>query len=195
MSDPYAEAEGGRHFAPVWLVGLGIVIVLVGGWYLVKGRDFAVAEGEGGTADPAVVGRTLYAANCAACHQREGTGVSGAIPPLAHSEWVLGDAGRLPCILLGGLQGRVMVRGAAYDGVMPSFWRLNDEQIAAILTYLRTVPWGHTATVVSPSQVAAARAHMQNRTMPWTEAELLALPPEPPPTTRPATNPSTRPAD
>jgi hypothetical protein len=60
-------------------------------------------------------------------------------------------------------------------------WRdtLNDQQIAAIITFVRTQKeWGHTATPVTPEEVAAIRKKTKDRSTlgPWTAAELLALP-------------------
>src|SRR5581483_3749710 len=78
-------------------------------------------------ADPLVVGRRLYTANCAACHQPTGLGVSGQFPPLAGSEWVGGEPAVLTRILLQGLQGPLLVSGQSYNGNMPAFGaRLND---------------------------------------------------------------------
>ena len=61
--------------------------------------------------DPAVQGKRLFTVNCAACHQQSGKGVAGQFPPLAASEWVLGEPAVLIRILLHGLQGPVMCPG------------------------------------------------------------------------------------
>jgi mono/diheme cytochrome c family protein len=46
---------------------------------------------------------------------------------------------------------------------MPSFaWQINDEQIAAVATYVRN-RWGHPAPAVSSSEVAKLRARLANR--------------------------------
>ena len=40
---------------------------------------------------------------------------------------------------------------------MPAYaWKLNDQQIAAVATYVRN-SWGNTAPPVSPGQVASLR--------------------------------------
>jgi hypothetical protein len=57
---------------------------------------------------------------------------------------------------------------------------LKDEQIAAILTYVRS-EWGNTADAIQVSDVAAKRKEIANRTSPWSEKELLALPSDLPP--------------
>ena len=61
---------------------------------------------------------------------------------------------------------------------MPA-WKglLKDEQIAAVLTYVRQ-EWGNQGGPVHPEGIAAKRAAYATRTTPMTEAELLAIPPE-----------------
>ena len=46
---------------------------------------------------------------------------------------------------------------------MPAFgWKLNDEQAAAVLTYIRNA-WGNTAPAVSAGDVKSARAELAGR--------------------------------
>jgi mono/diheme cytochrome c family protein len=46
---------------------------------------------------------------------------------------------------------------------MPSFaWQLNNEQIAAVATYVRN-HWTNPAGAVSPAEVAKQRAKLANR--------------------------------
>ena len=71
------------------------------------------------------------------CHQDTGKGLPGTYPPLVGSPIVLGDPAIPIRILLHGLQGDVTVEGATYNGQMPSWDRFSDEQIAAVLTYVR----------------------------------------------------------
>lgn len=103
-------------------------------------------------------GATLFAANCQTCHQANGLGISEAVPPLAGSRYVTAD-GRVPAhILVSGITGPIAVRDKLYDGRMPAFGdTLNDAQIAAILTHIRS-QWGNDAGEVSAEMVAAARA-------------------------------------
>jgi hypothetical protein len=53
-----------------------------------------------------------------------------------------------------------------------------DQQIAAVLTYIRR-EWGHGASPVTPALVKDVRAATASRTRPWTNDELakLAAPP------------------
>ena len=49
-----------------------------------------------------------------------------------------------------------------------------DDQIAAVLTYIRR-EWGQAGAPVDPAVVKDTRALMAGRTRPWTNDELLAL--------------------
>ena len=73
-----------------------------------------------------------------ACHQSNGKGASGRFPPLNGTDWVIGDKERLVHIILNGMEGEIEVNGEIYDGVMPQHSFLNDDQIADVLTYIRT---------------------------------------------------------
>jgi cytochrome c oxidase subunit 2 len=89
----------------------------------------------------AVDGAGVYQTNCASCHQANGQGVPGAFPPLAgHSAELIADQGRdyLPVVLLYGLQGAIEVQGATYNGVMPGWSQLSDEELAAVTNFVLT---------------------------------------------------------
>jgi mono/diheme cytochrome c family protein len=83
---------------------------------------------------------TVYATNCAVCHQASGAGVAGAFPPLAgHFPDLLKPAeGRayIGKVLLFGLEGEISVNGANYSGAMPSWQTLSDNDIAVVLNYV-----------------------------------------------------------
>ena len=94
---------------------------------------------------------------CFTCHQANGEGLAGQFPPLAGSDWVLGDKDRLIKISMYGLMGEIEVNGIKYNNVMapPGIppGSLTDEQIANVLTYIRN-DWGNSAPAVSPEEVA-----------------------------------------
>jgi glucose/arabinose dehydrogenase/mono/diheme cytochrome c family protein len=91
--------------------------------------------GQGGEME----GLILYNSYCAACHQRDGRGDESRYPPLAGSEWVMGDNEKLIKVLLQGLQGNIQVKGKTYNGIMPAHGALLDDHAAAsILTYIKT---------------------------------------------------------
>ncbi len=120
-------------------------------------------------------GRDLFAASCAACHQLTGLGMEGLAPPLADSEWVLGPSDRLMRIVLHGIRGKIGVMGRNYEMEMPALNVFDDEQIAAVLTYIRR-EWEHGASPVDVGAVKKARDATTHRNEAWTEAELLKIP-------------------
>lgn len=117
-------------------------------------------------------GAKLYQQQCVACHQVTGLGLPGAFPPLAGSEWVVDGDGNVPIrVLLSGLTGPVNVKGNAYNGAMPAFGAVwDDEQIAAVVTYIRQ-EWDNGASEVTADQVKAIRDETGSRGN-WTEAEI-----------------------
>jgi len=120
-------------------------------------------------------GKELYLISCAACHQPHGRGQEGLAPPLVDSEWPVGPPERLVRIVLHGLRGQLNVNGRTYELDMPSLGVFEDEQIAAVLTYIRR-EWGHTADPVEPELVKKIRAETEKREEAWSEAELLKIP-------------------
>lgn len=111
--------------------------------------------------DPAVMelGKAQYML-CAACHGQNAEGTPIA-PPLAESEWVTGPASNLIRIQLRGLTGPITVKGTEYNfpGGMVAMAYQTDEQIAAVLTYVRN-SFGNKAPAVKPEQVAALRSEV-----------------------------------
>jgi quinoprotein glucose dehydrogenase len=94
---------------------------------------------------------------CGACHGQSGEGTAAG-PPLAGSEWVNGPEENLIRIQLRGLQGPIMVKGREYNfpGGMAALAYQTDEQIAAVLTYIRN-SFGNSAPPVTAAAVAALR--------------------------------------
>lgn len=184
------DPEEGLEPIPLWIVALCGLAIFAGGLYMGKynggfrGDVFdeqqvvfgPVAASGPKQVDPIAVGRRLYTANCATCHQTTGLGVSGQYPPLAGADQVLGYENHLIRIILNGLVGPITVKGNTYNGNMAS-WKdqLTDEQISHILTYIRQ-EWGNQAPPITKEAVAAERALVQDRRQPWTWAELSQIP-------------------
>ncbi len=82
-------------------------------------------------------GAKSYAMHCAACHAPNGKGSEGQIPPLVDSEWVTGNVARLVDVTLGGLNTPITVNGIQYQGEMPGYQNLKDEEIRDILNFVR----------------------------------------------------------
>ena len=112
-------------------------------------------------------GRDVYATLCVACHQPDGRGQAALAPSLLGSPLALAPAAVTARILLNGKEGPI--------GLMPPLGgSLTDDQIAAVLTYVRR-EWGQIGAPVTPADVRSARAAARTRTRPWTNEELLAL--------------------
>ena len=118
-------------------------------------------------------GRQVYGMTCIQCHKATGQGQEGLAPPLLDSEWALGPHERIVRIVLNGLQGPINVNGRTYSLEMPSLAALKDDDIAAVLTYVRRA-WEHDASPVDPKAVKEIRETVA-RKQPWTERELLKV--------------------
>ena len=105
-------------------------------------------------------GQALYKQHCMSCHQENGSGVPRMNPPLIKTEYVLGDKNRLISVLLKGLNEEVEINGDYYSNPMPSQAALKDEEIADILTYVRS-SFGNKASAVAPADVKKVRATIQ----------------------------------
>ena len=117
-------------------------------------------------AAPTVDGKQLYSAKCAACHQATGLGVAGVFPPVAASEWVLGDEKILTNILLHGVNGEMIVKGNKYNGAMPAWKSLSDDELAAVLTYIRS-DWGNAAPPIKAETIKSQRELTKDRKEPY----------------------------
>lgn len=117
--------------------------------------------------------------HCATCHLTHGKGNANIYPSLVDSPWVNGSEDRLIKMTLHGVWGKMIVNGKTYDpsrGVPPmTAFRslLNDEELAAVLTFVRNT-WGNKASVVSPASVKRIRQETKERSTFWKPDELLA---------------------
>jgi mono/diheme cytochrome c family protein len=98
------------------------------------------------------IGQKTYNQYCMACHQSNGMGASGRFPPLNGTDWVIGEKERLVHLILNGMEGEIEVNGEIYDGLMPQHSFLNDDQIADVLTYIRT-NFGNEASSLSAEEI------------------------------------------
>ncbi|PHN03379.1 PVC-type heme-binding CxxCH protein [Flavilitoribacter nigricans] len=113
---------------------------------------------------------------CATCHQEDGKGLDASgFPPLADTKWVLGDEERLVKIVLNGLYGPIEVKGKTYPGQVPMTpYRglLNDEEIAAVLTYVRNA-FNNEASIIKAETVKKVRDATADKTGFYSPEELL----------------------
>jgi mono/diheme cytochrome c family protein len=109
--------------------------------------------------DPAVmeVGRKIYARQCAMCHGDEGKGQPPQYPPLAGNQSItmLSPVNSIRMVLNGGYPPGT-AKNPRPHGMPPFSHILNDDQAAAVVTYIR-VAWGNSGTPVASPQVNELR--------------------------------------
>ena len=161
------EPLEGREPTPWWVWGVSVLLLFAMGFYLGRyGGTFApeahVLEQPPGVVEAATTappaGDVIYSSICLPCHQAGGVGMEGRYPPLAGSEWVARPPEVPARIVLFGLQGAIRVKGKTYVNEMPALGgQLADDEIAAVLTYVRS-NFGNKAGPVTTDVVKAARA-------------------------------------
>lgn len=102
-------------------------------------------------------GKKVYETTCLPCHQADGSGVPGLNPPLKKTKWVLGDKKELINIVLKGMDTEIEIDGEYFDNPMPSQAHLSDQEIADVLTFIRS-NFGNKASAVTPAEVKKQRA-------------------------------------
>ncbi|HVY73671.1 MAG TPA: cytochrome c [Puia sp.] len=96
-------------------------------------------------------GQQIYAGQCQHCHQADGSGSSVVNLSLIESAKVEGDKGALIDLLVTG-KSSSSSDPHAFDGAA-----LTDEQIAAVLTYIRN-SFGNSASMVKKDEVKKRRS-------------------------------------
>lgn len=119
----------------------------------------ATAAAPAGGLDPAqmALGKSTYM-TCAACHGMDGTGLKAGpalmAPSFVGSTTLLGDPNIPLLVVLKGIAKENM----DYMGMMAALGAaLDDEKLAAVLTYVRN-SFGNSAAPITTEQAAAARA-------------------------------------
>ena len=103
-------------------------------------------------------GAKLYADHCAACHGERGEGVAGAYPALARNRAVaISPPSNLVHIVLRGGFGPTTAGNPRPFGMPPFAQSMNDEEIAAVVTYIRQ-SWGNRSLAVSATDVGRYRS-------------------------------------
>lgn len=113
---------------------------------------------------------------CGTCHQPNGKGLpSSGFPPLAKTKWSTQSEERLIKLTLKGLHGPIEVMGKKYPGQVPMTpfeGMLNDEEVAAVLTYVRN-SFGNKASAITPGKVKRVRAEVKSKQGFYSPEELL----------------------
>lgn len=102
-------------------------------------------------------GKAVYTQYCLTCHQSDGSGVPGMHPPLSAGSWVSKDSKDLIAIMMKGLSGKIEVNGEIYKNFMPSHAHLTDEQLADVLSFVRS-SFGNNFERVTPEMVKKIRS-------------------------------------
>lgn len=105
-------------------------------------------------------GAAIYKDSCAACHKDSGEGEAGLFPRLAGSASVQSDdPTTLARVVLQGTRA-VSTPSKPTAPAMPRFdWRLDNAQVAAVLTYIRN-SWGNAASSVAADTIASQRSSL-----------------------------------
>lgn len=107
--------------------------------------------------DMTQTGAAGYVEFCQSCHRPDGAGMPGIFPALAGNTVVTTaePTSLVRITLAGGHMPKTASHAFAY--AMPAFDKLNDQEIADIVTFIRN-GWGNQASSVTAKQVAAIRA-------------------------------------
>jgi len=103
-------------------------------------------------------GRAVYAAQCAMCHGAEGKGQPPQFPPLAGNQSITmsSPVNSIRMVLNGGYPPGTK-KNPRPHGMPPFAHILNDELVAAVVTYIR-VAWENSGTPIAPAQVSGLRS-------------------------------------
>ena len=102
-------------------------------------------------------GRQGYEKQCAICHRTDGKGWPPYYPPLASNQSITmaSPVNSIRMVLNGGYPPGTR-KNPRPHGMPPFAHLLNDDQAAAVVTYIR-VAWNNTGTPVTPAQVNEMR--------------------------------------
>lgn len=145
---------------------------------VVKTVDKVTTSLAGAERELYVKGKAIFAKEgfCITCHQPDGKGLpSSGFPPIAGTRWVTGSQDRLIKLVLKGLHGPMEVKGTKYSGQVPMTpfgGMLKDEEVAAVLTYVRN-SFGNKASAVAPAKVKEIRNAIKSKADFYSPAELL----------------------
>ena len=114
-------------------------------------------------------GAEIYSDACASCHLDNGIGQSRLFPPLGKDAMLQQpDATGLEHLILGGTRVGVSASRPSPLG-MPSFaWKLTDQEIADVSTFIRN-SWGNQAASVAAADVSALRKKLNLQTVRLTD--------------------------
>ena len=99
-------------------------------------------------------GKYLYETHCQSCHMPNGIGLKGLIPPLAGSDYLKKNYDKLPCVILLGVEGEMVVNGKTYSTKMEGIPELKTMDIALLINYINH-QWGNDGKYTDFREVEA----------------------------------------
>ena len=106
-------------------------------------------------------GKMVYLQRCMVCHQADGGGVPKLNAPLDGSTSVNSvNIAKLVKYIVKGLNDRIEIDGEFYENAMPAAADLKDQQIADVLTFIRS-NWSNKAGPVTLTQVKQIRSKLK----------------------------------
>jgi len=87
-------------------------------------------------AESELTGAELYEEHCELCHEADGSGDPGEIPPLARNP-EMADTAYLERVIREGVSGPLERLGETYDDEMEGFPELSDDEVAALVSYVQ----------------------------------------------------------
>ena len=98
-------------------------------------------------------GKILYTRLCANCHQENGEGLKGLVPPLAKSDYLSAHRSELSCVIKVGLKGNIVVNGVTYGTQeMLGIKDITEFEIANVMNYIGT-SWGNSGKLWTVDEV------------------------------------------
>ncbi len=187
-----AEPSVSRSTVPIWIIVMTLVLLFLGmvyfdhhsGWFdsqvygpYASSEELELYQPKSGAAALLARGKAHYDQVCGLCHGVDGLGKPGQAPPLAGSEWVnTRGFERLTHIPLAGVSGQLSVKGQTWGLAMPAMGAaMSDEDLAAVLTYIRS-SWGNKDGPVTADEVKAARAALGAHPLPMSGDQMSKMP-------------------
>ena len=104
-----------------------------------------------------LLGKEVYDNNCASCHQVDGKGLRGVIPPLKDADYLRNNQSAIPCLLKEATKDTVIVNGRPYPPEMPAH-QLTNLELAEVITYINN-SWGNEIGFMSVKKVDSLLNH------------------------------------
>jgi len=186
VGNPIMQAAGNKPLDDWMKLPYEAAVAHLNGYNLGEGGRYSEQFGDnsvktdlkGKEKDLYIKGQGIYEREgfCATCHQPDGNGLTASqFPPLAGVPWVTGSEDRLIKLTIKGMMGPIDVKGKTYPGQVPMTpfgGMLNDDEIAAVLTYVRN-SFGNQASVISPDKVKEVREKIKDKKGFYLAEELL----------------------